>query len=560
MGTSLIVVCLAIAGLQAVRVQRRSNEELLQTASAKRFAQAGIEFAQQRILTDASWRSFFLNGVPVTRNATGGSFTVTLTDPEDGVIANQSTDPIIVTSTGNVGTAIQKLAAYLEPRSLIFPACRSSLYAPTNITFNSCTISSNQWAYCDNQIAISANPIVNLNCLSTNSTGNSSSFKQRQIQGGQWPMEKPDLSSTSNKYVGKYYIDNAVTISAVDLPTGGAEMTKNVDFEIDTSNWTSMGCTLSRDTSQKKTGIASCLVSGQGFLSTPIQNVTEHMVKGRSYNISFWIRTTEDQSITPVITLTGAGSIIPVVKSGSTVAVLSGAWTQLTSSIDVTWSGTLTKAEFMISSEKNSDYYFDAVSIVDADRLVGTRYMEQVLLGSGNNPYGAKIVSPSGIYAIDAGGEKVVISNCRINGTIVVKSASKVELGNALSWEPTGRNFPALIANAPIDDLTSVANFSESTIGINANPASSSILGISDTDASDSYTGVIAGPIVSTMDILLNGVTALSGPVMSAQNIRVTASNLNINFDSDMILNPPPGFFADPPKMRLITSSIQTVP
>ncbi len=560
MGASLIVVCLAVASLQAVRVQRRINEEISQLANAKKLAQSGIEFAQQRILTDTNWRTFFTHGVPVSRNTTGGNFSVTLTDPEDGVIANQTTDPIVVTSIGNFGSSSHKLVAYLEPQSQLLAACRSALYAPTSIAFNACTITSNQWAYSDIQIGASSNPVVNMNCMAGSLSGIGSSYKQRAIQGGLWPMAKPDLLPTSSTYVGKYYVDNSVIINATDLPTGGTELIKNGGFETDTSNWTAMNCTITRSTSQKKVGIASCLVSGQGFLSAPGQSISQQMIKNRNYNVSFWIRTTENQLISPVISLTGSGSFIPVIKTGASVPVLNGVWTQISDTMNVTWSGTLTSAEFQIGSEKMSDYHFDAVSIIDADRVAGTRYIENVLLGTASNPYGTQVASPNGIYSINAGGEKILIRDSRINGTIIVQAASKVELRNAISWEPSGRNFPALIANAPIDDLTSIVSLSEATIGVNLNPATSPYLGVSDIDASGTYPSLINGPIVSTGDILLNGISRLSGPVLSGTNIVVTSSNLNINFPSDMILNPPPGFFADPPKMRLITSSVQSAP
>ena len=560
MGTSLIVVCLAIAGLQAVRLQRRINDESSQLANAEKLAQAGIEFAQHRVLTDTNWRSFFTHGVPVTRNTTGGSFSVALTDPKDGVIANQSTDPVVVTCTGTFGSASQKLTAYLEPQTQLFGSCRSALYAPTFIAFNACTITSNQWAYSDNQIINYSNPIVNMNCLANTLSGNASGFKQRAVQGGVWPMDKLDLVTTSSTYVGKYYIDNSVVINASDLPTGGTEMIKNGHFDTDTANWTGLGCTLTRDTVQKRAGVASCRVSAQGFLSTPVQNITEHMIKGRRYNVSFWIRTTEDQSIAPVISLQGSGSAFPVVKSGPSIVASSGEWTQIAGNIEATWTGTLTKAEFMISSEKNSEYHFDSVSIMDAERQPGTRYLENVVLGSGNNPYGMKTVSSNGIYSINAGTEKLMIRDCRINGTLVVLSANKVELRNALSWEPSGRNFPALIANAPMDDLTTKNSLSEVTIGINTNPATSPYQGVSDTDATDTQPSQVLGSIVSTGNILLDGVSTLSGPIYSSSTITVTADSLNINFQSDMILNPPPGFFVDTPKMRLITSSLQSVP
>jgi len=557
MGTSLIVVCLAVASLQAVRVQRRINDELSQTVNAKKLAQSGIEFAQHRILTDPSWRTFFSNGTAVKRTTTGGSFSVILTDPVDGIISKQTTDPIVVTSTGSFGSASQKLTAYLEPQSQLFAACRSSLYAPTSRAFNNCTITANQWAYCDKTISASSNPDVNMNCLAGSLSGKSSCFKQRAIAGGIWPMAKPDLVTTSTSYVGKYYIDNAVTINASDLPTGGTELIQNGSFEIDTANWTGMNCTLTRDTSQKKGGTCSCLVSGQGFLSNPGQNITEQMIIDRNYNVSFWIRTTEDQIIAPIIYLTGSGSFLPVVRAGAGVSVLSGVWTQVSSTLNVTWVGTLTKAEFQISSTKSSNYHFDAVSIIDAERVPGTRYIENVLIGNTRNPFGTNSVSANGIYSINTPGERILIRNCRINATIVVPASSNVQIGNAVSWEPIGRNFPTLIANAPIDNLTTITSLSEATIGVNLNPVGSPYRGVSDIDASDSYPSLITGAIVSTGDILLGGLSTLSGPVHSGTNINVTSSNLNINFPSDIILNPPPGFFADPPRMRLITSSLQ---
>ena len=560
MGTSLIVACLAIAGLQAVRVQRRLNDGLMQSANAEKIGQAGIEFVQQRILTDSNWRTFFGDGVPVTRNTSGGSFTVTLSDPNDGVIANRSTDPVIVTSTGSFGSARHKLTAFLEPQSRLYPACRSALYARSSITFKDTTFSSNHWVYSENQIKSGSNPTVRANCMSPSLNSSDSSFTRLAIQGGTWPMEKPDLATSSNNYVGKYYIDNSVPINANDLPTGGTNLVSNSGFEINTSNWTGSGCTLTRDTLQRRLGSASCRVSGQGFLSSPIHRISEPMIKGRSYNISFWIRTTEEQNIAAVMVFTGSGSFIPVLKSGPTIDVQANVWTQVSASIVANWIGTLSKAEFMIDSEKNSDYFIDEASVIDAVREPGTRYIENVVLGDTNNPYGTNTVSTNGVYSIDVGGDKLLFQNCRINGTIVVKSANKVVFQNALSWEPTGRNFPAIIANADIQDQTSIASLSESTIGININSLASVNLSVVDGDTSDSYSTVINGPIVSTSDILLDGVTTLSGPVFAGQNIQVEANSLNVNFLSDIISNPPPGFFADPPPMKLITTSVQSAP
>ncbi|MCY2973717.1 MAG: carbohydrate binding domain-containing protein [Planctomycetota bacterium] len=558
MGTSLIVVCLAVASLQSVRVQRRMNDSTSQAANARKLAQSGLEFVQHRILTDTGWRSQFANGVPVSRTTTGGSFSVTLTDPDDGIVANQTTDPIIVTSVGTFGSAQQTATAYLEPQNQLYAACRSAIYATQDIEFDKCNATSNNWVFSNDKIKATGNPAVNLNCHAANGcTGNG--YLQRKRIGGVWPMKSPDFNPTSTSYVGSYYLDdNAVALGVNDLPTGGTELIVNGGFETNTSNWTTSGCTLTRDTAVKRSGTAACLVSGRSLLvSSPVQNITAHMLKGRNYTVSFWVRAVEDQVFYPTISISYSGSALPLVISGEGVSVDAGTWKLVTRTLGVTWSGTLTNADLEIRSSKSSNYHIDGVSLLNNDRLPGTRYIENVLFGSSSNPFGSGIVSANGVYSIDASGQDLLIRDCRINGTILVLNANKVEIENAISWEPVGRNFPAIIANAPLEDRSSNYALSEAAIGVNLNPSTAPYLGNSNTVVSESYPSVITGPIIAIGDVILDGVAKLTGPVMTPQKVTVTSNDLEINFPSDMILNPPPGFFADPPKMRLNTSSIQ---
>jgi len=295
-------------------------------------------------------------------------------------------------------------------------------------------------------------------------------------------------------------------------------------------------------------------------LSTPRQNITEHVLKGRSYTISFWVRAVEAQDFNAAISCSGSGSLLPNISRGSNVSVEAGVWTRVSSSITPDWSGVLNNAWFQIVSSKFSNYHFDDASLLNQDRVPGTRYIENILLSATSNPFGSQTVSENGLYSISVPGERLLIRDCRINGTIVVTDSTKIEIGNAISWEPVGRNFPAIISTDAIDDLTTNVSLIESNIGVNLNPATSPYNGTSNADASDTYPGTIKGAIVSDRNILLNGVSALTGPVMSNQKITVKADDLSINFPSDMIVNPPPGFFADPPPMRLIPSSVQSVP
>ena len=417
-----------------------------------------------------------------------------LTDPVDGVISDQSADPIIVTSTGLFGAASQKLTAYLEPQNKLYAACRSSLYAKTEIMFDKCTVTSNQWAYCEPIFNATGNPTVNLNCLSANSGPGSGVFNQRFVQGGVWPMDQPDMVPTSSGYVGRYYIDNSIAIVASDLPTGGTELVKNGGFETNTTNWTTFLCTLTRDTTQKKTGLAARFVSGRSSSqTTPIQNITEHMFKGRSYKVSLWVRPVENQEFSPKLTCYSSAFPFVFVTLGSPVSANAGVWTLVSQSMVPNWSGVLTKADFQIGTSNSSNYYFDDASLLNEDRVAGTRYIENVILSNTSNPFGGNVLSANGLYAISVPGEILIIRDSRINATIVVTDSTKVELGNAISWEPIGRNFPALISKEKIEDKTSDNVLRESNLGVNFNPAAAPYAGNSDSDASDSYPSVITG-------------------------------------------------------------------
>jgi hypothetical protein len=324
-------------------------------------------------------------------------------------------------------------------------------------------------------------------------------------------------------------------------------------------------CTLTRDTTRKNSGVASCLVSNRNtwLPSTPIQNITQHMVKGHDYDVSFWVRPTETQEFRLVIATYANGSLIPIYSTGDPIAAKANKWTQVRQSMNITWSGALTKAELQISTTLKSDYHFDDVSIFDLSRVAGTRYIESVILDSRVNPFGSGAVSANGIYSINAPGEKILIRNSRLGCTLAVQGATKVEVSGAVNWIPSGQNFPAIIANAPVDDLTTGTALDESTVGRSLNPTASPSAGSSDADAVDIYPNVISGAILSvgtSAAILMNGAATLSGPIMSTGRITITTPGQTINFQSDMITNPPPGFFADPPKMRLIPSSIRSVP
>ncbi|MCK4628115.1 MAG: hypothetical protein KAT56_03870, partial [Sedimentisphaerales bacterium] len=83
-------------------------------------------------------------------------------------------------------------------------------------------------------------------------------------------------------------------------------------------------------------------------------------------------------------------------------------------------------------------------------RATGIPYIatiENVLLSPSSNPFGP--TNPDGLYYIDCGIEKLTIKNCRIVGTLIIRSTAidKIYIESAINWRPARPDYPALIVD-----------------------------------------------------------------------------------------------------------------
>lgn len=564
LGSSLIVVCVGLASLQSARVQRRLYLGSNDLTNARILAKVGIEFGQSQTQSGSSWRSSVASDSTTTQNVNGGSFAVTLTDPADGIIDNSNLDPVLVTSTGTYGSALTKLSALLEPKKHIFPSCRAALFSNRNIEITKTDIASNHWALCGNQM-IDTGPgksKIDLNCFAVGGFSGSG-FSQRKVSNSVWPLESLNLNSTASDFVAKYYMDNGVLLQANDFPTGGTGLITNSGAEEDLSGWSPhLFCILNRVTNQKYAGNASCLVSNRWFnYASPSFDVLEHIREQRTYTFSFVVRSTGDQRFYGILSIDSTDGLPQFLEAKSTkVKALANVWTVVTSSFTPDWKGAITKAECRIHGDTTNNYWVDNVGLINPEWQVGKRYIDANVLSNTRNPYGAGIVSPLGIYVIDTPGEQLIIRDSRIHGTLFVKNALSVQLEGSMLWDPVGRNYPALISTGKIIDFTNSINLDEMDIGIDFNPSGNAYNGTADTDGSDSYADGLMGAVVSLGDIELKGAINYSGPIYSGNDIKIDSKNLKINYNSDVIQNPPPGFYSSNPKMDYVSSSIQQAP
>lgn len=138
----LVLTAAAIAtaaGLGGIYIQRtnlRAARAAADIDRARVLAASGLEYALARVNADANWRTTLGTSNWFNAVVGPGTMTVAVSDPVDADMVDSITDPILVSSTGTVGTASQTLAATIDmiqvPRTAL--ACGS--YARSSVALN----------------------------------------------------------------------------------------------------------------------------------------------------------------------------------------------------------------------------------------------------------------------------------------------------------------------------------------------------------------------------------------------------------------------------------------
>jgi hypothetical protein len=141
----------------------------------------------------------------------------------------------------------------------------------------------------------------------------------------------------------------------------------NADLEGGTTGWSVFGAgTLTSDTSVVHGGTHSLLSTGRtASWNGSSQTVTSLLTNGASYTTSVWMRTqsgTPTGKITLQVTANGTTNYIALAQG----TVNASGWTQLTGTVTVSWSGTLTSALFRAETVAGTDsFYIDDASFVN---------------------------------------------------------------------------------------------------------------------------------------------------------------------------------------------------
>jgi len=129
LAVSMIVATLGLGALLATRAQARAAALLGEEAEARYYALSAIELGRLWIAQDPQWRTNRQNGVWASNQPIGsGTFTLEVTDPVDGNLANRPHDPVIVKATAMKGLARQVIQVTLTANPTPLPALACALH------------------------------------------------------------------------------------------------------------------------------------------------------------------------------------------------------------------------------------------------------------------------------------------------------------------------------------------------------------------------------------------------------------------------------------------------
>lgn len=186
-----------------------------------------------------------------------------------------------------------------------------------------------------------------------------------------------------------------------------------------------------------------------------------------------------------------------------------------------------------------------------------SRTLGSVLLSPASNPFGPP--NPLGIYVIDCNNSSIVVTNTRINGTLILRRPGpNTIIGSGVFIEPVHPWLPAIVAEGSITFMASAAGPNETLLGVNLNPPGSPYLFEHDTDQSDTYPGVIRGVVYASGNITFGLLSQhIEGAVIAGGNIRVfTGSTARVTYDPSVAHLPPFGFFEDQGQLAVDPSTI----
>jgi hypothetical protein len=567
----MIVSLLALAAVATIRVGRLHVAETRHSIQAQLNANAALEIALHRIENNPTWRNDLATSAwDASTPLDEGTFRISGTDPIDDNLLDDDYEPVKLEVSGASGPANHRLGVELRTQMRGIRSLEAALHSGGNLTFTAAN-------------PVTSNGIVSANGSITGSTGShvtadfeaattitGGTFVGPTTTSGEWPRDMPDQSD-----VFSYYLANGTVINANDLPLLGKNLLSNPGFENGTTGWEDNGdADIESEIDLSKVrpgGIKSIRVKSRDGADDGIRSETQiDLQTNGQYQLKAWIYTKNGGDDNFRIGIRTLASIDTPLTGW--FPSLEDDWIEI--SVNFPWTQASVQGHLFIESKDgNKDFWVDDVLFRKNDDEANARSIDRILISptsflttAGNQ------TNAQGIYVIQCAGQRLVIRNSRIVGTLVVIDpgpSSRVE--EAVNWQPkkvdsdnpADPNMPALLVNAPFNIVCSVANLTESgSSPTNFNPSETPYpypSGAFDANMGGSYPCLIRGIVYTTGHLTIFNASKFDGVVLSAGNISVNGANSSFKYDPIYLeQNPPPGF-RERPQFEIVPRSITRI-
>ncbi|MHB8898034.1 MAG: carbohydrate binding domain-containing protein [Thermoguttaceae bacterium] len=554
LGTALIVAVLAAAALVGVRAQRRQAERTRDILQATLNAHTAVEMSLFHIQNNSTWRTLLTNDTwasPATTRV--GTCSFVGIDPDDGNLADDRLDPVLITATGTCQSATQKIEIRLRTRNAGLRCLEPVIHSQGNLKFVSASVHGNRLVSSNARTtAATASQIyVQAQSKLAPAATDGSVFHAGSTTQGTWPREMPAAAAAL-----QYYLDHGTAIDAADLPTWDAQQIANPDMSNATTGWQPVdACTLTLDAAASKTPWSLLVQGRSGPTDGPAQAITEKIQSGLTYAVTADAKALDAAAnlrISLRVTSTDSGT--QTFSTGWTT-VGTAAFVTLAGNLTPTWTGSVTEALWLVESETGSGaFWLDDAGMVDAGARAGFLAVHRSVLSSSRNPFGSGATNPQGIYVIDCAGSPISIRDSRIFGTLVLRNfdASQSLVHGAMSWEPAqesvdprSTNLPILLADGDLQFATGAGHLDEGLLNVNLNPAEAPLEGVADSDKADLVQSLLDGMIYVDGDVDVSSTFRLQGVLVSSGIATFTGADVTCNYNPVYYwYNAPPGFEA----------------
>jgi len=130
LASSLLVTIIGLGALAAVRVEMRSARLACDYGEARACAVSAVELGLLHVRQDPNWRTTWSSGTWLEDKPLGGGrFTLLGIDPQDNLLDDSESDPLVLTGTGTRGIARHKAQVMLVPVIEPLEALNTCLHA-----------------------------------------------------------------------------------------------------------------------------------------------------------------------------------------------------------------------------------------------------------------------------------------------------------------------------------------------------------------------------------------------------------------------------------------------